>query len=64
MTETIVGYARCSTDAQDLAGQRDRLREVGVAEDRTYLDHGLTGTSASARAWTRPWPPSAAATRS
>ena len=45
MTETIVGYARCSTDAQDLTAQRDRLRELGVAEDRIYLDHGLTGTT-------------------
>ena len=24
---------------------RDRLRELGVAEDRIYLDHGLTGTT-------------------
>ena len=38
-------YARCSTDAQDLTAQRDRLRELGVAEDRIYLDHGLTGTT-------------------
>ena len=45
MTETLIGYARCSTDAQDLTAQRDRLRELGVAEDRTYLDHGLTGTT-------------------
>ena len=45
MTETLIGYARCSTDAQDLTGQRDRLRELGVAEDRIYLDHGLTGTT-------------------
>ena len=45
MTETMIGYARCSTDAQDLTAQRDRLRELGVAEDRIYLDHGLTGTS-------------------
>ena len=40
MTETLIGYARCSTDAQDLTAQRDRLRELGVAEDRNYLDHG------------------------
>ena len=45
MTETLIGYARCSTDAQDLTAQRDRLRELGVAEDRIYLDHGLTGTN-------------------
>ncbi len=43
--ETLIGYARCSTDAQDLTAQRDRLRDLGVAEDRIYLDHGLTGTN-------------------
>ena len=42
---TLIGYARCSTDTQDLTAQRDRLRELGVAVDRIYLDHGLTGTS-------------------
>jgi hypothetical protein len=39
----FVGYCRCSTDAQDLTAQRQRLRELGVTEDRIYLDHGLTG---------------------
>jgi hypothetical protein len=45
MSETLIGYARCSTDTQDLTAQRDRLRELGVAEDRIYPDHGLTGTN-------------------
>ena len=45
MTEALIGYARCSTDAQDLTAQRDRLRDLGVAEERIYLDHGLTGTN-------------------
>src|SRR5271169_3633159 len=45
MSETLIGYARCSTDAQDLTAQRDRLHELGVAEERIYLDHGLTGTN-------------------
>ncbi|MGO8892305.1 MAG: recombinase family protein [Streptosporangiaceae bacterium] len=45
MSGTLIGYARCSTDTQDLTAQRDRLRELGVAGDRIYLDHGLTGTS-------------------
>ena len=40
-----VGYCRCSTDAQDVTAQRQRLRELGVTEDRIYLDHGLTGTN-------------------
>src|ERR1700758_4845179 len=45
MTETLIGYARCSTDTQDLTAQRERLRELGVADNRVYLDHGLTGTN-------------------
>jgi DNA invertase Pin-like site-specific DNA recombinase len=45
MSATLVGYCRCSTDSQDLTAQRHRLRELGVAEDRIYLDHGLTGTN-------------------
>ena len=45
MTVTLIGYARCSTDQQDLAAQRQALLELGVAEDRIYTDHGLTGTT-------------------
>ena len=45
MTETFIGYARCSTDRQDLASQRQALLELGVAEDRIYIDQGLTGTN-------------------
>ena len=45
MTATLIGYARCSTDRQDLAAQRQALLELGVAEDRIYTDHGLTGTT-------------------
>lgn len=45
MTATLIGYARCSTDEQDLTAQRDRLRELGVPEPRIYVDHGLTGTN-------------------
>jgi len=40
----LVGYARCSTDKQDLTAQRDALTALGVAADRIYVDHGLTGT--------------------
>ncbi len=40
----LIGYARCSTDEQDLTAQRQVLLELGVAEERIYLDHGLTGT--------------------
>ncbi len=45
MSKTIIGYARCSTDEQDLTAQRQRLAELGVAAERIYLDHGLTGTT-------------------
>ncbi len=45
MSSHLVGYARCSTDEQDLTAQRNRLAELGVAEDRIYLDHGLTGAN-------------------
>ena len=44
MTATLIEYACCSTDRQDLAAQHQALLELGVAEDRIYTDHGLTGT--------------------
>ena len=43
MKNTRIGYARCSTDTQDLTGQRAALIDLGVPEDRIYTDHGLTG---------------------
>jgi DNA invertase Pin-like site-specific DNA recombinase len=45
MTATMIGYARCSTDEQDLTAQRQLLLGLGVAPDRIYLDHGVTGTT-------------------
>ena len=47
MTTTLIGYARCSTDKQDLATQKAALETLGVAADRIYTDHGLTGTNRS-----------------
>src|SRR5664280_2810307 len=41
----LVGYARCSTDAQDLTAQRNALTALGVKPNRIYVDHGLTGTN-------------------
>jgi DNA invertase Pin-like site-specific DNA recombinase len=45
MTATLIGYARCSTDEQDLTAQRQILLGLGVTPDRIYLDHGVTGTT-------------------
>jgi len=45
MTKTLIGYARCSTDKQDLAAQQAMLEELGVTPDRIYTDRGLTGTT-------------------
>ncbi|MGB0966710.1 MAG: recombinase family protein [Halocynthiibacter sp.] len=45
MKSTLIGYARCSTDKQDLSAQRQVLLELGVNEDLIYTDDGLTGTN-------------------
>ena len=45
MTALRSGYARCSTDQQDLTAQREGLLALGVETQRIYVDHGLTGTN-------------------
>ncbi len=45
MNALLIGYARCSTDQQDLTAQRNGLLGLGVEEARIYVDHGLTGTN-------------------
>ncbi|NSZ10079.1 MULTISPECIES: recombinase family protein [Agrobacterium] len=45
MTGTLIGYARCSTDKQDLAAQMATLHKLGVEPDRAYADHGYSGTN-------------------
>ena len=45
MKTTLIGYARCSTDKQDLSVQKQALLELGVSENLIYTDHGLTGTN-------------------
>jgi DNA invertase Pin-like site-specific DNA recombinase len=41
----MAGYARCSTDAQDLTPQLDVLTRLGVGPQRLYAGQGLTGTT-------------------
>ena len=45
MSALSTAYARVSTQGQDLTAQRDALAGLGVAPERVYLDHGLTGTN-------------------
>ena len=45
MNELQVGYARVSTEQQDLTAQRNGLHALGVGDDRIYVDHGLTGAN-------------------
>ena len=44
MPPLLIGYARVSTDEQDLTAQRSALAALGVAPERLYVDHGLTGS--------------------
>ena len=41
----LIGYARCSTDKQDLEANRQILLELGVAVEHIYLDKAYCGTS-------------------
>jgi len=45
MAEIRIGYARCSTDRQDLTAQQEALVNLGVSPDRIYTDKGLTGSN-------------------
>ncbi|MEH1017496.1 recombinase family protein [Micromonospora sp. CPCC 206060] len=45
MTGLLIGYARVSTDEQDLTAQLDALSALGVGAERIYVDKGLTGTN-------------------
>jgi DNA invertase Pin-like site-specific DNA recombinase len=45
MAGLLIGYARVSTEEQDLTAQPDGLGRLGVEPPRIYVDHGLTGTN-------------------
>jgi DNA invertase Pin-like site-specific DNA recombinase len=45
-----VGYARCSTDEQDVIVQTEQLQALGVDPDRIYIDRGFSGTTRTNRA--------------
>jgi len=62
MAEMLIGYARMSTDQQDLTAQRDALEALGVATKRIYVDHGLTGANRDRPGLREAWPPAAPAT--
>ncbi|MGI3783364.1 MAG: recombinase family protein [Janthinobacterium lividum] len=38
MNQLLVGYARVSTEQQDLTVQRNQLAALGVGDDRIYVD--------------------------
>ena len=58
----MIGYARVSTDEQDLTAQRDALTALGVAPERIYVDHGLPEPTGPGPGCARRWPPAAPAT--
>lgn len=59
----VAGYARCSTDAQELTAQRDALIALGIKPNRIYVDHGPAPTEPGL-GWAKRWPRADPVTRS
>ncbi|WP_280141825.1 recombinase family protein [Pseudovibrio sp. Tun.PSC04-5.I4] len=62
MKNILIGYARCSTDKQDLEIQKSSLADLGVDASRIYSDHGLTGTNRTRPGLDQHWQPCARGT--
>jgi DNA invertase Pin-like site-specific DNA recombinase len=45
MAAILIGYARCSTDKQDLESNRQILLDLGVPAEHIYLDKAYSGTN-------------------
>ncbi|TDW28789.1 resolvase-like protein [Cryobacterium psychrophilum] len=45
MTGLLIGYARASTNDQDLTAQKNTLIALGVTPEKTFTDQGLTGAN-------------------
>ena len=55
MTGMKIGYARVSTNDQDLTAQRNALLALGVEEKQIFVDHGLTGATVCGLGFAKRW---------